>query len=315
MHPIAQSPTPKRTALRLTLIASMLAAVYGTATADTGKLLLTGGVSTVEGTAGGGISPWAVIGSNATAGEYGISTNASRLNTQDFDLTTYGLAVGINERVELSYSEQDLNAGSTFGVVSTVVPTISPGQHLKMDVFGLKVRLAGDAVLDSDSLMPQVSAGVLYKSTSAGSYIGVLNALGAKTTGTDAYVAATKLFLANSVLVNATLRMTEANQGGLLGFGANGEQKYQVVPEISIAYLLRKDLAVGGEYRVMPNNFQNSIAPGYLHSDDWQDLFVAWAPSKHFSLTAAYVNLGQVVPVANSFHKQDGLYVSAQVAF
>jgi hypothetical protein len=315
MHTFAQLTIPKRAAIRLTLIATLITAAYGSASADTGKLLLTGGVSTVEGSAGGGISPWAVIGSNATAGEYGLSASASRLNTQDFDLSTYGLAVGINDRFELSYSQQDLNAGSTYGVVSTVVPTIAPGQHLKMDVFGAKVRLAGDAVLDSDSLMPQISAGVLYKTTSAGSYSGVLNALGAKTTGTDIYVAATKLFLANSVLVNATLRMTEANQGGLLGFGANGEQKYQVVPEISVAYLLRKDLAVGAEYRVMPNNFQNSIAPGYLHSDDWQDIFVAWAPSKHFSLTAAYVNLGQVVPVANSFRKQDGLYISGQVAF
>lgn len=315
MHLIAPHTQLKRNAIRLALLSSLLTGVYGTATADTGKLLLTGGVSTVEGAAGGGISPWAVIGSNATAGEYGFSASASRLATQDFDLNTYGLAVGINERIELSYSQQDLNAGSTYGVVSTVVPTITPGQHLKMDVLGAKVRLAGDAVLNSDSWMPQVSAGVLYKSTSAGSYGGVLNALGAKTTGTDVYVAATKLFLANSVLVNGTLRMTEANQGGLLGFGANGEQKYQVVPEISVAYLLRKDLAVGAEYRVMPNNFQNAIAPGYLHSDDWQDLFVAWAPSKNFSLTAAYVNLGQVVPVANSFRKQDGLYISAQIAF
>jgi hypothetical protein len=301
--------------IRLTLTATLLSTAYSNAFADTGKLLLTGGVSTVEGAAGGGISPWAVIGSSATAGEQGISASASRLNTQDFDLTTYGLAIGINERFELSYSQQDLNASSTYGVVSTVVPTIAPGQHLKMDVLGAKVRLVGDAVLDSDSLMPQVSAGVLYKSTSAGSYIGVLNALGAKTTGTDVYIAATKLFLANSVLVNGTLRATEANQGGLLGFGANGEQKYQLVPEVSIAYLLRKDLAVGAEYRVMPNNFQNSISPGYLHSDDWQDLFVAWAPSKHLSITAAYVNLGQVVPVANAFRRQDGLYVSAQIAF
>jgi hypothetical protein len=312
---IAQRKRRNRTPVRVTLTATLLATACVAASADTGKLLLTGGVSTVEGAAGGGISPWAVIGSNATAGEYGLSANASRLNTQDFDLTTYGLAVGINERVELSYAQQDLNASSTYGVISTVVPTITAGQHLKMDVLGAKVRLVGDAVLDSDSLMPQISAGLLYKSTSAGSYSAVISALGAKTSGTDVYLAATKLFLANSILLNGTLRMTEANQGGLLGFGANGEQKYQLVPELSVAYLLRKDFALGAEYRVMPNNYQNSIAPGYLHSDDWQDLFVAWAPGKNFSLTAAYVNLGQVVPVANAFRKQEGLYVSAQVAF
>lgn len=301
--------------LRLAACAAVALGTSLAALADTGKLLLTGGVSTVEGAAGGGISPWAVIGTNATAGQYGFSASASRLNTQDYDLTTWGAAVGINERFELSIAQQDLNAGATYGVVSTVVPTITPGQHIKMDVFGAKLRLAGDAVLDSDTLMPQISVGLQYKNTSAGSYDAVIKALGAKTSGTDVYVAATKLFLANSLLVNATLRASEANQGGLLGFGANNEQKYEVLPEFSVAYLLSKHWAVGAEYRRMSNNFQNSIAPGYLHADDWQDIFVAWAPNKNFSLTAAYVNLGQVVPVATSNHRQDGLYVSAQIAF
>ena len=51
----------------------------GLAQADTGKLLLTGGVSSIDGAAGGGLTPWAVIGSNATvtsgaaAGTYQLS--------------------------------------------------------------------------------------------------------------------------------------------------------------------------------------------------------------------------------------------------
>lgn len=56
----------------LPLAAALLVALPS-AHADTGKLLLTGGVSTVEGAAGGGISPWAVIGSQATEGERGVS--------------------------------------------------------------------------------------------------------------------------------------------------------------------------------------------------------------------------------------------------
>lgn len=301
--------------LRLAACAALALCASTAALADTGKLLLTGGVTSVEGAAGGGISPWAVIGSNATAGQYGLSASASRLTTQDYDLTSYAAAIGINERIEFSVAQQDFNASSTYGVVSTVVPTITPGQHIKMDIWSAKLRLAGDAVLDSDTLMPQISVGLQYKNTSAGSYDAVIHALGAKTSGTDVYVAATKLLLAHSLLLNATLRATEANQAGLLGFGANGEQKYQVLPEISVAYLLRKNLAVGAEYRSMTNNFQNSIAPGYLHADDWQDIFVAWAPNKNFSLTAAYVSLGQVVPVASSNRQQGGLYVSAQIAF
>ena len=72
--------------------------------ADTGKLLLTGGVSSVEGAAGGGISPWAVIGSQATEGEVGVSAYASRAVTRDHGLSAYGVAVGIHDRGELAYA-------------------------------------------------------------------------------------------------------------------------------------------------------------------------------------------------------------------
>ena len=53
------------------------------ASAASGKLLLTGGVSSIDGAAGGGLTPWAVIGSNATDGEVGASAHISRLRTQD----------------------------------------------------------------------------------------------------------------------------------------------------------------------------------------------------------------------------------------
>ncbi|MDE2280798.1 MAG: DUF3034 family protein, partial [Xanthomonadaceae bacterium] len=36
-----------------------------------GKLLLTGGVSQIEGSAGGGLTPWALIGSYGTQGQFG----------------------------------------------------------------------------------------------------------------------------------------------------------------------------------------------------------------------------------------------------
>ena len=60
------------------LAVAALALASGPARADTGKLLLTGGVSTVAGSAGGGLTPWAVIGSNATEGEMGVSAHATR---------------------------------------------------------------------------------------------------------------------------------------------------------------------------------------------------------------------------------------------
>eukprot|EP01036_Dinobryon_divergens_P043107 gene43107-57350_t len=63
---------PSFAAARLLPLAAAAALLsVSPAQADTGKLLLTGGVSSVEGAAGGGISPWAVIGSQATEGEVG----------------------------------------------------------------------------------------------------------------------------------------------------------------------------------------------------------------------------------------------------
>ena len=91
------------------------------------------------------------------------------------------------------------------------------------------------------------------------------------------------------------------------------------MPEVSVAWLLRKDLAVGLEYRGMPNKLQRAGAAAGLgnglRADDWMDLFVAWAPSKHVSLTAAWVNLGRIVPATTASRQQTGFYTSAQFAF
>ena len=298
-----------------------VAALFGTvAHADTGKLLLTGGVGSVDGAAGGGLTPWAVIGTPATDGEMGLSATVSHLGTQDYGLTTTGAALGLNNRIELSFNQQDFDA-SIATKLNGLGFAVTPGQHLKMDIAGVKVRLAGDAVLDSDTWMPQVALGVEQKNLEAGSITPVLNFLGAKTSGTEAYVSATKLYLAQSVLVNATLRYTNANQNGLLGFGsgAPGKNDASWMPEFSVAYLLRKDIAIGAEYRAMPDNL-NALghAAGLgdgLAGDDWKDLFVAWAPSKHASLTLAYVDLGRILPAITNGRDQAGYYLSAQVGF
>ena len=226
--------SPSRTAARLLPLAAAVALLTTVpAHADTGKLLLTGGVSSVEGAAGGGISPWAVIGSQATEGEVGVSAYASRAVTRDYGLTAYGVAVGIHDRVELSLGHQNFDTGVTGTALGL------PGLRLKQDIVGAKVRVAGDAVLDSDSLMPQIAVGVQFKRLQSSGLDGTLTALGAKRSGTDVYVSATKLFLAQGILVNGTLRATKANQGGLLGFGATlggADNSYELQPEFSVAW-------------------------------------------------------------------------------
>jgi hypothetical protein len=305
--------TPSSSAMS---VLAACAALYGAgAQADTGKLLLTGGVSSVDGVAGGGLTPWAVIGSNATDDEIGASAYVTRVGTKDYRLTGYGAAVGFHDRFELSLARQDFDTKETGTALGL------PGLHLKQTIVGAKARVYGDAVLDSDNLIPQIAVGVQYKTLDSTGLDGTLDALGAKRSGVDVYVSATKLLLSQSLLLNATLRATKANQNGLLGYGATlggNENKYRLQPEFSIAYLISRNLAVGAEYRFMRNKLEtagNAAGLGNgLRSEDWKDIFVAWAPTKNFSLTLAYVDLGVIVP-AVAPRKQTGFYVSGQVAY
>ncbi|QLA80920.1 DUF3034 family protein [Acidovorax sp. JMULE5] len=302
-------------------VSATLALAATVAHADTGKLLLTGGVSTIAGSAGGGLTPWAVIGSNATEGEVGFSGYATRAATQDYGLNGYGVAVGLHDRVELSLARQDFDASPAIALNGIAPFGVTPGQHIQMDIVGIKVKVAGDAVLNADSWMPQIAVGLEHKRVRPGSIGSVLDFLGTQTSGTDVYVSATKLLLAQSLLVNGTLRSTNANQNGLLGFGAAapGKNRRSLQPEFSVAYLISKNLAVGAEYRFKPNNLQAlGAAAGLgaaLREDDWKDIFIAWAPSKNLSLTLAYVDLGRIVPGITNHRRQTGYYLSAQVAF
>lgn len=289
--------------------------------ADTGKLVLTGGVSTITGSAGGGITPWAVIGTQATDGEVGLSTYLTRAGTQDYALSSYGVAVGFKDRVELSLARQDFDAAPAVALNGIAPFGVTPGQHIKMDVLGLKVRLTGDAILNADTWTPQIAIGLEHKQVRPGSLQSVLDFLGTKTHGTDVYLSATKLLLGQGLLLNGTLRYTNANQNGLLGFGSAspGKSSRSLQPELSVAYLLRPNLAVGAEYRFKPNNLQAlGAAAGLgaaLREDDWKDVFLAWAPSKNVSVTLAYVDLGRIVPGVTRDRRQTGYYLSAQIAF
>ena len=308
--------TKKKFILNMLGAAALAGTALGAAHADTGKLLLTGGVSTIDGAAGGGLTPWAVIGSNATTGETGFSANVTRVTTTDYGLTTYGAAIGIDNRYELSLAHQDFTTGVTGAGLGV------PGLHLRQNILGAKVKVAGEAILDSFNLMPQIAIGVEFKSLESSGLDGTLKALGADKNGTDFYISATKLLLAQGIVLNGTLRATKANQNGLLGFGGTlgaAHDSYRLMPEFSVAWLLNRKLAVGAEYRAMPNNLQDAgraagLGEG-LRSSDWKDLFVAWAPSKNLSLTLAYVDLGVIVPATTGNRKQTGYYLSAQVAF
>ena len=304
--------------LALGAIAAATLVVTGTAQADTGKLSLTGGITSIDGAAGGGITPWATIGTMGN--ELGVSAAYTTLRVQDYDFQSYGVAVGINDRFEISLGKQELTLKSV-DALGAPGGNGANGQKSNLDIIGLKYRVAGEAILDSDNLMPQISVGVLHKRVSASSVLdSYLTAFQAEREGNELYASATKLFLKNSLLLNATARYTNANQNGLLGFGskvAGQNNDMRLYPEFSAAYLLSPKLAVGAEYRVKPNNLDGILGAASLKETEWKDIFIAYTPVKNLTLTLAYVDLGQIVPALAAARNasQTGTLLSAQVAF
>lgn len=264
---------------------------------DGGKLILTNGVTTIEGTGGGGLATWATISGMGTDRALGLSAHATGIELPDFRLDTHGLAIGIHDRIELAYARQNFNTrrvGAALG--------LGEGFQFNQDIFSVKVRLAGDVVY-GPALLPQISMGLEHKRSLDGA---VVRALGARqASGTDFTVSATKLFLRASVLANITLRLTKANQFGLLGFGGDRRGGPSLQFESSLGLMLSPRLVIGGEVRTRPDNL------GIAREDNATDLFAAWAVGRHVTLTAAYVDIGSVATFAN----QRGGLLSLQMAY
>ncbi len=297
----------KTLALAAGAVAACVCAALGGASAaraqsvslfDSGRLLLTGGVASVEGSGGGGIATWAPVTGYGTRDGVGLNAHATYLPLKDFDFRAFGVSAGLFDRVELSYTRQAFDtrsAGAKLG--------LGKGFTFDQDVWGVKARLIGDLVYDQDTLLPVISVGAQYKSNDKGA---VVHAVGAqRASGIDYYLSATKLFLAQSLLVSGAVRLTEANQTGLLGFGGDRNRGYRPEFEGSAAYLINKHIAIGAEVRTKPDNL------GFAKEDDWGDVFVAYAINKHLSVTAAYADLGDIA----TFRKQRGLYLSLQAGF
>lgn len=345
-----------RRVLSGTMIVLASMAYTGGIQAAGGKLLGTGGVSQFEGAAGGGLSPWALIGGYGTKDEIGGRAFYTHLDMSDYRLDAAGVGIGLYDRVELSYTRQRLRVdqsvvASTAGALEAgLTPILGPpseavsavGTDIEMDVIGAKVRLFGDAIYAQDSWLPQVALGVQHKRNrdfDAGvavpylGDVGIPALLGAQSSsGTDVYLSATKAFLGVpagfNLVLNGTLRASEANAFGLLGFGRevvnplDGElldrdTGYKIRPEASIALFLDRSWVIGGEVRRQSNRLADQPVLGLLGAADlaredtaW-DAFVAWFPNKHMSLTAAWVDVGNLPFQPDS----SGLYLSLQGSF
>jgi len=277
----------QRTIVAAAALSALLAATPSVAGS---RILGTGAVSAIEGAAGGGLSPWAVLSSTASDDEIGVTAAATRAWVDDYQLTVTGASVNLHDRMEFSIARQTFE-------LSTL------GGELEQDIYSAKVRLFGDVLYHPLGVW---SAGVMHKRLVDGT---VPTALGADdVNGTDAYLSASKLlfnaFLGRNVLINGTLRNTSANQGGLLGFG--GDQGGRAwMAEGSVGVFVTPNWVVGTEYRQKPDNLSAA------DEEDWQSVYSAYFFNKYVSLTGAWLDLGDIAGLPS----QRGGYLSLQAAF
>ncbi len=324
---------------------TLCAAVLGSMTANaelfnTGKVLATGGVSMVDGAGGGGITPWATITGYATRDGINGDLHYTYVFLPDYQLQSLGGAMGFWDRFELSYTQSILTTGGTYDTVGLVTDTLGADTGIEpfnttitMDVYGAKVRVFGDAIYDSDNLIPQIAIGAFYKENKNEELLTTLHAEEAD--GWEYYIAATKIFFPFNTLFNYTLRYTDANQTGLTGFGGPNSDGAEFRSELSVGYLLRKDTVIGFEWTQHGENTHGSsveltgLDVGTLQpvlelaglgdvshtltqrESDWFDAFIAYFPNKNFSMTFAYANLGDIVITPD----QHGFYLSLQASF
>ncbi len=345
----------KKNGLRLFKSAAFVAAILaGNMTHaemfNTGKVLATGGVSMIDGAGGGGITPWATITGYATRDGVNGNLHYTYAPLANYTLHSVGAAVGFWDRFELSYTKSSLTTGSTFDTVGLIADTaggpsgqlagtpidtgIEPfNTTIDMDIVGAKVRVFGEAIYDSDNLIPQIAIGGFYKKNENEDLLKTLKA--AKAKDWEAYISATKIFFPINTLINITARYTAANQTGLVGFGGPGGDDKEIRPEISLAYLLRKDTVIGVEWAKHGDNLEGeSVEIGGLnitelqptletlgmsnlsgtltqHESDWFDAFIAYFPNKNLSMTFAYAMLGDITITPD----QHGFYLSLQASF
>ena len=200
-----------------------------------GKLRLTRGISTVEGQGGGGLTPWALITGDETDRGIGGTAHVTAVKLPDYSFLSYGVGVGLFDRFELTYTRQEFDTedvGAALGWVRVSHSArMSGAQRCAWPATRSTIRTHGcrrsrSAQTGSRTIRaPSISA------------IG-----GSDDEGWEAYASATKILLDSSLLLNGTLRWTNANQTGLLGYGGNLNDDHELMGEFSAGWMLSRDL-------------------------------------------------------------------------
>jgi hypothetical protein len=284
---------------RIPLLLSSLALLCADSVlAGDGRLIATGGATSVEGAAGGGLIPWAVISGYSEQGQWSSTVFGTHVDLPDYNLDVTGMSASYGNRVEFSYARQRFDLGTLAKKLSL------PENSLSQDIFGVKVRLFGDLIYDQ---LPQVSAGLEYKHQRDFLIPCLVGAR--RDHDVEGYITASRLFMGAAfgynLVVNGGVRYSRANEMGVLGFGGDRRDTRSMLKEGSVAVLFNPRWALGVEYREKPDNLS------FAGESDWADMFLGYFPNKHVAFVLAYARLGEIATLDN----QNGTYLSVQGSF
>lgn len=270
-------------------------------------------VTNVEGSAGGGLVPWALLHPGGPLVSY------TNVKTNDYLIQSVAVGTTIGGMFEISLGNQSVNAPTVANALNGTAGTTD--SRIDLTTIGLKVKVVD---MGKDNAVPQIAIGVQNKKAK-GDIVDALKSAGAidSLSGTDIYVAASKFVTlgGKKVILDGTLRATKANQMGLLGFGGgtmkDDKNGYQAMFEASAGAFVADNVVLGAEVRTKPNNISKA-AFGIQEDAAW-DIFMAYFVNKNMAITAAYANLGQIGPshaaISSMAKKQDGLYLQVQSNF
>lgn len=290
----AAEPAPRACTRRLAGcgLGLLLAGWSAGLTAAEGRLLGVTGLTSLEGSAGGGMTSWAILAGYAEAGEFGLSGSASLVRTGDFDVGAVAVAANWHNRLEVSLSSQRLDLGTL------VEQGAAEQADLRLDSFGLKWRLVGDPLYHPRG---QLSVGLQYKHNADFELARLAGA--ERSHGVDGYLAWSRVWLDGPwhrpLLLNATLRASQAHQIGFLGF----DKDYRVNAEAALGLYLSRHWLIGAEYRNKPDRLE------FAAEDDWASLYLAWFPKRRWTMGLAWLDLGEIGGVEG----QRGWYLTVQI--
>lgn len=276
--------------LRIALLLWCLLLTSTAAALGEGRLRGSGGVQSIDGSAGSGLVPWAVIAGHGEEREWDLVAGVALARFNDVDLRAGSLAVAYGTRLELSAARLSL------GLDSVAASRFGFPQRIDVDVLGAKMRLAGDLIYGPAG---QLALGVQWRRSRDSE---LPRALASGRHGSDAYLSWSRLWIdglaGRQTVANLTVRSTSAHQLGLLGFSA----QRSLLLEGSAGIYVHPNWLLGVEHRSKPDRI------AFVTEDHWRGVYLAWMPSRHWHAALAGVDLGRI----GELGRQRGIYFSVQ---